>query len=123
MRIEENQNIQPKLNREFVETDVFKKLWKDNGLTDEDLRELQNKILTEPAEADLGGGLFKFRFAPKRERRGQSGAYRVLFVDVIVKEHTFLLWCFNKGEQGNLSKAELQYLHKVAKQIEAEELI
>ena len=31
MRIEENQNIQPKLNREFIETDVFKKLWKDNG--------------------------------------------------------------------------------------------
>lgn len=117
MRIEENQNIQPKLNREFIELESFRKCWKDNNLTDEDLRELQNKILTEPAEADLGSGLFKFRYAPKRERRGQSGAYRVLFIDVLISEHIYLLYCFDKNDKANISKVELESFKDISKHI------
>lgn len=117
MRIEENQNIQPKLNREFIELKSFTKCWEDNNLTDEDLRELQNKILTEPAEADLGSGLFKFRYAPKREHRGQSGAYRVLFVDVLISEHIYLLYCFDKNDKVNISKAELESFKAISKHI------
>ena len=55
IKIEENQNLQPKVPRTFVETPMFQTQWKKNGLNDSDLQELQNKIMTEAPEADLGG--------------------------------------------------------------------
>ena len=53
-----------------MELEDFTKSWESNGLDDSDLQELQNKIMTEAPEVDLGSGLYKFRFSPKRENRG-----------------------------------------------------
>ena len=120
IKIEENQNLQPKVPRTFVETPMFQTQWKKNGLNDSDLQELQNKIMTEAPEADLGSGLYKFRFSPKRENRGQSGAYRILFVDVIVSEELYLLYCFPKNDKANLSTKELKLMVDISKSINNE---
>lgn len=99
---------------------MFQTQWKKNGLNDSDLQELQNKIMTEAPEADLGSGLYKFRFSPKRENRGQSGAYRILFVDVIVSEELYLLYCFPKNDKANLSTKELKLMVDISKSINNE---
>lgn len=117
IKIEENQNLQPKVPRTFVELEDFTKSWESNGLNDSDLQELQNKIMTEAPEVDLGSGLYKFRFSPKRENRGQSGAYRVLFIDVMISEKIYLLYCFPKNKLSNISKSELKDLRSLASKI------
>ena len=73
--------------------------------------------MTEAPEVDLGSGLYKFRFSPKRENRGQSGAYRVLFIDVMISEKIYLLYCFPKNKTSNISKSELKDLRSLASKI------
>jgi len=64
----------------FLHLDIFDDAWSELGLGDDDLQELQSEILASPERYPIirgTEGLRKIRFAPSREARGKSGAYRV----------------------------------------------
>ena len=101
--------------RKFVELPTFRKDWKAEGLTEDDLRDLQNQILNNPETAvDLGDKVFKIRFAPKSMNKGKSGAYRVFYIDIIMQETIYLVGILDKADAANLSKEEINALRKLS---------
>ncbi len=61
------------MNRTFIEVPTFTKKWMDLGLTDEDLRQLENILLENPKIGDAiqgTGGLRKIRIP--MENRGEA---------------------------------------------------
>lgn len=107
------------MQRTFIILPEFDKNWKSMGLSDEDLRRLENLILQDPEVGALmqgTGGLRKLRFA--FENRGKSGSARVCYVDFILQETVFLITAYPKNEKENLSKAERNNIRKVIECLE-----
>lgn len=107
------------MQRTFIILPEFDKNWKSMGLSDEDLRHLENLILQNPEAGALmqgTGGLRKLRFA--LDNRGKSGSARVCYVDFIIQETVFLITAYPKNEKENLSKAERNTIHKLIEALE-----
>lgn len=88
------------MQRTFIILPEFDKNWKSMGLSDEDLRRLENLILQDPEAGALmqgTGGLRKLRFA--FENRGKSGSARVCYVDFVLRETVFLITAYPKNEK------------------------
>ena len=81
-------------------------------IIDKELLGIVNKLEEGQPDADLGGGVFKIRFA--RAGKGKSGGYRVM---VFFKSgiRTFFVHGFEKSETANISQKELVQLKKQAK--------
>lgn len=110
--------------RLFVELPSFWKDWVGYGLTDEDLRKMQNDLETNPNTGKLvigTGGVRKLRYA--REHRGKSGGVRVMYVDFPQFEKLFFLAVYSKNEKDNISMAERNALKKLARILESEVMI
>ena len=71
-----------------------------------------NQLETGPADADLGGGVYKVRIA--RTGEGKSGGYRVI-VFFKSEERTFYQYGFAKADRGNVDQKELLFYKKIAK--------
>lgn len=102
------------MTRRFVMLSVFEKQWEKIGLTDDDLRRLQQEILQNPKAGDViqgTGGLRKIRFA--FEHRGKSGSSRVAYVDFAVDKEIYLMAVYAKNEKTNLTKAERNDIKKL----------
>lgn len=107
------------MTRTFIMTQEFDKNWKAMGLTDDDLKALQEELILNPTKGDLmqgTGGLRKLRFA--FEGRGKSGSSRVCYVDFAVYEKIYLITAYPKNEKENLSKAERNAISAVIRQLE-----
>lgn len=107
------------MQRTFIILPEFDKNWKSMGLSDEDLRRLEDLILQNPEAGALmqgTGGLRKLRFA--LDNRGKSGSARVCYVDFIIQETVFLITAYPKNEKENLSKAERNTIHKLIEALE-----
>lgn len=107
------------MQRTFIILPEFDKNWKSMGLSDEDLRRLENLILQNPEAGALmqgTGGLRKLRFA--LDNRGKSGSARICYVDFIIQETVFLITAYPKNEKENLSKAERNTIHKLIEALE-----
>jgi len=107
------------LTREFVITKEFDKNWKDMGLTDNDLKILQQELILNPQKGDViqgTGGLRKLRIA--FENRGKSGSGRVCYVDFAVYEKIYLITAYPKNVKENLSKSERNAISEMIKQLE-----
>ena len=107
------------MQRTFIILPEFDKNWKSMGLSDEDLRRLENLILQNPEAGALmqgTGGLRKLRFA--LDNRGKSGSARVCYVDFIIQETVFLITAYPKNEKEKLSKAERNTIHKLIEALE-----
>lgn len=108
------------MTRTFVELPSFSSAWKSMGMTDTDLRRLQEELLVNP---DVGkvmqgtGGVRKMRFA--FERHGKSGGVRVIYVDFVVKEKLYLITAYPKSEKDNLTKAERNELKRLVQILES----
>lgn len=103
----------------FVELEAFRRDWKKNGLTDEDLRELQNLIMQNPDSAiPLGAGLNKIRFIPSRFNRGKNSLFRVFYIEIIKVDKIYLAAVLNKNDDANISDEELSILKTIAKKLE-----
>ena len=101
--------------RKFVELPTFRKDWRAEGLTEDDLWDLQNQILNNPESAiDLGDKVFKIRFAPKSMNKGKSGAYRIFYIDIIMQETIYLVGILDKADAANLSREEVNALRKLS---------
>lgn len=99
----------------FVELPTFSKNWKKNGLTDEDLYELQNLIIEKPESAEpLGAGVSKIRFIPSRLNRGKNALYRVFYIEIIKVDKIYLATVLNKSDDANISDTELKILKALA---------
>lgn len=102
------------MTRVFVELPSFRNEWKSLGLTDADLRRLQEELLANPQVGNLmrgTGGVRKMRFA--FENRGKSGSIRVIYVDFEIREKLYLLTAYPKNEKDNLTKAERNELKQL----------
>ena len=102
--------------REFIITKTFEKNWSGLGLNDEDLRKLQNHILSNPFSGGIiegAGGLVKLRW--KLPNVGKSGVIPTLYVDFIRHETAVFVSCYAKSAKDTLTdkeKAEYKQLIK-----------
>ena len=90
------------MTREFIITKEFDRTWKELGLNDDDLRELEIYLCKNPDCGDTlegTGGIKKFRWA--LEGRGKSGGARIIYLDIVFAEHIYLLTAFPKNEKAN----------------------
>ena len=109
------------MTRTFVELPTFRAVWKELGLTDRDLRRLQEDLLANPKAGNVmqgTGGIRKMRFA--FENRGKSGSIRVIYVDFETYGKLYLLTAYPKNVKDNLSKAERNDLKQLVEILEHE---
>ncbi len=107
------------MTREFVITKEFDNNWKNMGLTDNNLKLLQQELILNPQKGDViqgTGGLRKLRVA--FENRGKSGSGRVCYVDFAVYQKIYLITAYPKNEKENLSKAERNAISMMIEQLE-----
>lgn len=98
----------------------FDRKWAGMGLTDKELKALQEELTINPTKGDVmqgTGGLRKIRIA--FEGRGKSGSARVCYVDFAVYERIYLITAYAKDEKDNLSKSERNEVKKLIKILEA----
>ncbi|GAB6392623.1 MAG: type II toxin-antitoxin system RelE/ParE family toxin [Treponematales bacterium] len=96
---------------------AFKNSWfsrfaDKEGISDDELKAIVNRLEAGQVDADLGGGVFKARAA--RPGAGKSGGYRVI-VFFRRGERAFFYYGFAKSKRGNISEKELRVLKKTAK--------
>lgn len=109
------------MTRTFIEVPMFTKKWKELGLTDDDLRALQNILLENPkiGKAIQGtGGLRKIRIP--LENSGKRGGGRVIYVDVELKETIFFINAYSKNEKDDLTEEEKKAFKAVIKVLKEE---
>lgn len=110
------------MKREFIRTQVFEADWKDAGLNEDDLRELENALLENPQAGALiqgTGGARKVRIA--FHGQGKSGSGRVIYVDFAVTEHTYLLMVYAKSKMTTLSDAHKKAMRLLIGELRKEE--
>ncbi|WP_037325520.1 hypothetical protein [Anaerovibrio sp. RM50] len=95
------------LIRKFIHGELFEKQWNELGLTDDNLRKLQNMLLENPKLGPVmpgTGRLRKIRYS--YGNRGKSHCARICYVDFEKNGTIFLIMVFAKNEMDNLSPAE-----------------
>ncbi len=93
--------------REFILLPEFEKQWKQLGLSDDELKNLQLELLNDPLAGEViqdTGGVRKMRFALKN--RGKRGSIRIIYVDFLVYEKLYLITAYAKNNKDTLTKAE-----------------
>jgi mRNA-degrading endonuclease RelE of RelBE toxin-antitoxin system len=98
----------------FIETSIFTKQVTEI-LTDDDYRRFQEALIINPTAGDLiqhSGGLRKVRWAI-RANQGKRGGARVIYYWQDRSDTIFLLLMYSKGEQENLTPAQLKVLKQI----------
>ena len=109
------------MNRTFIEVPIFTKKWKELGLSDDILRNLQNILLKDPKSGDViqgTGGLRKIRIP--LDNTGKRGGGRVLYVDVELKETIYFVNVYTKSEKEDLTEDEKKAFKAVIKILKEE---
>ena len=109
------------MTREFIYTKPFLACWKAIGLSDEDLKELEKALISNPQVGDViqgTGGARKLRI--QLDGTGKSGGGRVIYLDVFEKEKLYLLFAYPKSVQENLTPEQKQIIKKLIEAIKKE---
>lgn len=109
------------MRREFISLDIFNRLWEDLGLSDNDLRELQEHLAVNPSAGRLiknTGGVRKIRWALKNQ--GKSGGIRVLYIDFMFYEKIYLLTVYPKTKKENITEKEKKLIRKLVGELKNE---
>jgi len=109
------------MTREFVYTEPFRKCWKAIGLSEDDLKKLEEILLENPQLGDViegTGGARKMRI--QIENRGKSGGGRVIYIDVFEKEKLYFLLAYPKNVQDNLTPDQKKQVRKLVEAIKKE---
>ena len=109
------------MTREFVYTEPFRKCWKAIGLSEDDLKKLEEILLENPQLGDViegTGGARKMRI--QIENRGKTGGGRVIYVDVFEKEKLYFLLAYPKNVQDNLTPDQKKQVRKLVEAIKKE---
>jgi len=100
----------------FVESYVFQPPWRACGLSDFDLWDLQNVIMTNPKGHPVmkgTGGLRKMRFSPAKSNRGKSGSYRVCYAYFEEFGVILLVTAYPKNKKDDLSDVARRAVQKL----------
>ena len=109
------------MTRTFVRLPEFERQCKHIGLDEDDIMEIENALLDNPAIGNImrgTGGLRKFRIT--LPNRGKSSGARVIFIDFAYYEKIYLITAFAKSEFDNLTQAERNELKTLVKVLELE---
>lgn len=109
------------MKRTFIEVPTFSKKWRQLGLTDEDLRELENILINNPKAGDTiqgTGGLRKIRISV--DHTGKRGGGRVIYVDVELKETIYFINVYTKNEKDDLTDEERRAFKAVVRRLKEE---
>lgn len=109
------------MKRTFIEVPIFTKHWEELGLTDEDLRSLENIILADPKIGDAiqgTGGLRKIRIP--LGQHGKRGGARVIQVDIEIKEIIYFINVYSKNEKDDLTEDEKKAFKTVVEKLKGE---
>ena len=107
------------MTKTFIPTKEFSKNWEQLGLTDENLRTLEQELLNNPKAGKVirgTGKLRKYRFA--LPGTGKSGSTRVCYVDFVVQETIYFITVYSKKEKDTLSVAERNNIKKMIDALE-----
>lgn len=111
------------MTRTFIETPIFTAKWQDLGLTDKNLKDLQEILLENPKLGDTishTGGLRKIRIPMENKGKGKRSGARVIYVDVDIKETIYLVNVYSKDEKADLTPDEKKALKAVIKILKEE---
>lgn len=100
----------------FVETPVFSDLV-CRRLDDEDYRALQITLLLRPEQGPVipgSGGLRKIRWSA--EGRGKRGGFRIIYFWDKASSTVYMLFLYQKNEQGDLSAAQIRTLARLVRE-------
>ncbi len=109
------------MTREFVYTEPFRRCWKAMGLSDDDLKTLEEILLSNPLLGDViegTGGARKMRI--RIDNRGNSGGGRVIYVDVFEREKLYFLLAYPKSVQDDLTPDQVRQVRKLIEAIKKE---
>lgn len=107
------------MKREFVETNVFRRLWVEGGLSEEDLHSLQNILLEFPDTGDVIPGTYGLRkIRVAASGRGKRGGGRVFYKDFTFAGKIFFLFLILKKESADLSSDQKKKVSAMLKEIE-----
>jgi hypothetical protein len=90
---------------EIFRTKTFRKHIKKLGVTDDELRDLEDEIAANPAAGDVIPGLKgirKIRFA--FGRKGKRGGARAIYIVIVADDIIYLLMAYAKGEKEDLTQ-------------------
>lgn len=105
----------------FVQMPAFETGWARLGLTDDDLRALEEIIMADPKRPPVmpgTGGVRKLRFAPQRWAAGKRGAVRVCYIDFDGAGIVVLLAAFAKSSQADLTPDQQRRIRGLVGEIE-----
>ncbi len=111
------------MNRTFIEVPTFTRKWHELGLTDNNLRDLQNILLNDPKYGDNiqgTGGLRKIRVPMENKGKGKRGGARVLYIDIEMKEKIYFINVYTKDEKSDLTPDEKKAFKAVIKVLKEE---
>lgn len=91
-------------------------------LSDHDLRELELALIENPREGAVvagTGGVRKVRLA--LPGRGKRGSTRVIYLYVELRQKIYLLLCYPKNEQGDLTPEQKRRIRELVGILQREE--
>jgi len=106
---------------EIVETPAYLAAAARAGMTEDDRTTVADFIAANPQAGDLikgSGGVRKVRVA--KPGAGKSGGWRVLTAYVSDTVAVLLVTVYGKNQRGNVSKAEVNEMGKLMKELKAE---
>jgi hypothetical protein len=100
----------PPFLRYYIEVRVFKNTWFNRfagkeGITDNELLEIVNKLEAKQSDANLGGDVYKMRVA--RAGEGKSGGNRII-VYFRSEYRTIFAYGFAKSARDNIDEKDLK---------------
>ena len=109
------------MNYEIVTTEDFnrkvKSLAKKYRSLPDDLERFKKELLENPTIGDdLGNNIRKVRMAIASKNKGKSGGARIITCHVLIdiaNTDIYLLTIYDKGEQENISRNEIEQLIKI----------
>ncbi|MCL2698738.1 MAG: type II toxin-antitoxin system RelE/ParE family toxin [Defluviitaleaceae bacterium] len=105
------------IDRMFIHTKVFDRLWGSLGCNDDDLSELQKAICDDPQGSPVirgTGGVHKIRIS--LEGRGKSGGARVIYGDFPEHGVVYLFAAYPKNEKEDITEDERKFFKKAMSQ-------
>lgn len=105
----------------FVQLPPFPSHWASLGLGEEDLRDLESQLVSNPTEGRVirgGGGLRKSRFRAASSDRGKRGSFRVFYVFFPRFGTILQLATIGKTEQADLIRNDLKAIASLIQRIQ-----
>lgn len=106
------------MRRKFIYLHTFEKAWKAMGLTDDELSQVENSLLSNPQRGVViegTGGARKMRV--QLGDHGKSGGGRVIYLDVFEDKHLYMIFAYPKNVQEDLTPEQTKLVRKIVSTI------